>query len=932
MRSRGEDVARAECHSAGYIPTATYRLQFNNQFTFAQAIEVADYLCTLGISDCYASPLFQAVPGSTHGYDVCSFEQINLDLGGTKDFESFVHKLQNLGLGLLLDMVPNHMGASLSNAWWRDVLERGPHSRYAAWFDIDWTPFNAALHAKILLPVLEARYADVLEAGKLRLVLEEDRLAVAYYDSNFPLSPESCRALLQGLPVGWDGAFKLNPSAESRKIISELLTRLNGRPGDPSSFDDLHSLLQHQHYRLAFSRSGLEQINYRRFFDVPELVSLRMELPEVFQTTHELLLRLVREGKVSGLRIDHPDGLWEPKQYFERLRDACEPAPSEKSKRPLYVVAEKILVGDEALPQDWRVEGTTGYDFLNRVNGLFVDSSNTDAFARLYREFTGQQAEFKTLVHRSKRWLLQHSFRSELNALTAQLKALAGSTRYWQDFTARELREAMTEVIAAFPVYRTYIGSETSAPSATERDFMTQAIASARNQRQDIDAKVFEFLAQLLQLDFPVDLNKQDKIRARNLVMKFQQLTGPVMAKGLEDTAFYNFNQLISLNEVGGSSDRFGISVDDFHTYNLNRAKHWPHTLLATATHDTKRGEDARMRLNVLSEVPSEWRDAVLRWQQLNADKKSLVNQHTVPDPNDEYLLYQTLVGAWLPDAETSDGLKSLIERICAYTLKALREAKAHTSWTEPNLPYEEATQTFIRQLLRGSSANPFLDDFKQFHRKISFFGHLNSLAQVLLKLTAPGVPDFYQGTELWDFNLVDPDNRRPVDFGLRRRMLIDLEKRFNRAPPDKSQFLTELLSETETGESKLYVIWRALQFRHAHRELFDYGAYVPLSVSGPSGTHICSFARILDEEISITIAPRLMFRLNNGTMRLPVGCEVWNGTALRAPAANAPLTLKSGHHFRNVFTGEIIPHDERGSLPVADALATFPIAILSPI
>jgi (1->4)-alpha-D-glucan 1-alpha-D-glucosylmutase len=876
---------------------------------------MVDYLQELGVSDCYASPLFQAGPQSTHGYDICRFDQFNPNLGGSGAFQRFAARLQQLGLGLLLDMVPNHMGADLSNGWWLDVLEKGQASPYANWFDIDWQSPNPALRGKVLLPILDAPYARVLEAGQLKVVFENERFALAYHERQFPLTlPKLHAALAQSIPA------------------------INGIPGNPESFDELHALVQQQHYRLAFWRIGAEEINYRRFFDIAELVSLRMELPEVFKATHRLVLQLIREGKIRGLRIDHPDGLWDPTTYFERLQTACAETP-ERAQQSFYVVAEKILTGDETLSPDWPVAGTTGYDFLNRVNALFVNSANRDAMDRIYREFTGEQRDFKSILYSSKRHVLFTSFTSELNTLVGMLKTIAAGPRYGLDLTSAILRDALVEVLVRFPVYRCYIDEQMVEVAAVQREFIAAAILSTQKQATNVDSGALQFISSLLQLNVPRDLDQTGQKLARRFVMRFQQLTGPLMAKGLEDTAFYNFNRLISLNEVGGDPERFGIEPDQLHTYNVANAQHWPHTLLATATHDTKRGEDARARINVLAEIPQEWREAVFRWQWLNADKKSPFGQRGVPEANDEYLLYQTLVGAWSPDLDTAAQLQSFKERIAAYMLKATREAKTHTSWTYPDSTYEQATRHFVEQLLSISAPNPFLDDFKQFHTRIAFFGCFNSLAQLLIKMTAPGVPDFYQGTELWDLNLVDPDNRRPVDFQLRRDLLVDIKKRLASRPLDVSAALKGILQELDSGKIKLYLIWRTLAFRQEHRRLFDQGVYVPLSALGSKRGHAFAFARVLDSQIVISIVPRLVVGLSRGIEQPPVGQELWQDTYITAaalndaqrPGSNGVLAhFKPGKRYRNVLTGEIVEIGRaQQGLRVADALASFPVALL---
>jgi (1->4)-alpha-D-glucan 1-alpha-D-glucosylmutase len=887
------------------IPCATYRLQFNRGFTFGDATALVDYLDELGVTDCYASPLFKARAESTHGYDVCDFNQFNPNLGGREDFDQLAAKLQKHGMGLIVDLVPNHMASDLSNDWWSDVLQNGHNSHFASYFDIDWQPLKSDLHDKVILPILEDHYAKVLENGKLRLAFENSAFVITYYDKKFPVTSRSYTSLLQELDS--------SPPEEKQS----LLQNFNGKAGSPESFDRLHHLLQEQHYRLAYWKVGPEEINYRRFFDVNELVSVRMELPDVFKAANQLIFQLIKDGAVTGLRIDHPDGLWNPEGYLRRLQEDC-------SKPSLYIVAEKILTQDEPLPKDWPVDGTTGYDFLNRANGLFVHSENERIFDTIYRDFTGTSLDFAGMAYSSKKRILEFSLASELNALTHRLKRVAVGTRYGQDFTFRQLHASLAEVIASFPVYRTYITEKTREVSAIEKEHIEQAMAGAKARNPKMDQAVFEFIKNLLLLQSPADMNDITRQRSREFVMKFQQLTGPVMAKGVEDTAFYNFNRLISLNEVGGSPEEFGTSVGQFHQYNASKQEQWPHSMLSTSTHDTKRGEDARARINVLSEIPAEWRETLGRWSRLNQKRK--VDGRPAPDLNDEYLLYQTLVGAWPDEAKSLDGLISFRERVLAYMFKALRESKTHTSWNDPNTAYENAVKEFIIKLLDNSRSNPFLDDFKRFQQRVAFFGLFNSLAQILLKMTAPGVPDLYQGAELWDFSLVDPDNRRPIDFKSRRRLLMDLKDRLQKNS-DVSTFLKQLLETSHTGEIKLFTTYCTLHFRRQHRDLFKNGSYVPLIATGKGREHICSFARIYENHGAITVVPRLVATLNEGAERSPMGMDVWKDTWLILPQA------KPGGKLRNVFTNESITIKERnGEFGVAlgDVLADFPVALLT--
>jgi (1->4)-alpha-D-glucan 1-alpha-D-glucosylmutase len=874
------------------IPGATYRLQLNRDFTFSHAREIASYLRDLGITDCYLSPIFNAGPQSTHGYDICDFNELNPTLGGREGFEQFVSHIRGLGLNLLLDFVPNHMSTDTSNAWWFDVLENGPLSKNALWFDIDWQKFEGG---KVLLPLLEDDYDKVLQAGKLRLIFEDQRPLIAYHERRLPLSPES--------------AAMISKQA-SEHGANSVLSEFNGMPTKAETFERLNTLLQQQHYLLANWRTGLQEINYRRFFDINELISLRVELPEVFDAAHVLVLSLLKSGKAAGLRIDHPDGLWDPKNYCRMLR---EKAPD------TYLVVEKILTGEESLPDDWPVDGTTGYDFLIHVNGLFVNQAEKEAFDRIYHEFTGLNNDFRTMVYDARKRILLNSFPAGLKLLSAQLKRIA-ETAGFQQLTLDNLRDALVEVIASFPVYRTYVTKETAELSAAEKKYIDQAIADATAQSSRTGSEPLRFIHDLLLLRVPEKLSAPEKNLCREFVLRFQQLTGPVMAKGLEDTTFYNFNRLISLNEVGGHPDTFGTSVDDFHHHNSQKAAHWPHSLLATATHDTKRGEDVRARLNVLSEIPDEWRNALSRWRDLNAANKSVVNGQPAPAPNDEYFFYQTLLGAWPPEDPNAVQLQSLRERIVASMLKSIKEAKTHTSWLDPDTEYEQATKNFVDKALADSSANAFLTDFKPFQRKFAFFGRLNSLSQTLLNMTSPGVPDFYQGTELWDLNLVDPDNRRPVDYKLRRELLTELKARIVQARESQAQFLSDLLSDDQIGHSKLYLIWRVLEFRNRYRALFDEGHYVPLAVEGAKHEHVCAFARVLQDEMAIVVVPRLVAGLTKMDQRLPIGLDVWEDTRLQLPGTG---------RFSNIFTGQTLD-DLQTELPLSQILSEFPVALLN--
>lgn len=853
------------------IPTATYRFQFHKGFTFQQARTLLPYLCDLGISDVYASPIFTAGPESTHGYDICAFDELNPNLGSAADFEELTGEIRKLGMGLVVDMVPNHMGSHSSNQWWIDVLTKGQKSEFATYFDINWNPANRLLKGKVLLPVLGDHYGAVLERGELKVTFIDGEFRLAYFDKTFPLSPESI------------SEFRLRNVPDDER--DQFLARLNGNPKEPTSFDQLHHLIDLQHYRLAYWRTGPHEINYRRFFDVTELVSVRVEDESVFKATHEFLFELLQAGKITGLRIDHPDGLRDPKTYFFSLH----------SRGKNYILAEKILSDDERLPSDWPIHGTTGYDYLICQNGLFVASENERAFTEIYSRFTNSAEDFPSIAFRSKKEVLNRMFIAEVNSLTAALKFLAESTRSGRDFTELELRHSIVDFIAGFPIYRTYVTERTDHLSPCEVEFLQAGLAEAKKRSVAADHSALEFLARLLALNFPHDFTAELKARAREFIIRFQQLSGPATAKGLEDTAFYRYTRFVSLNEVGGNPGRFGTSVAEFHTYNFHKQQYWPHSMLATSTHDTKRGEDTRARLNVLSEMPAEWEQQVRTWYDLNrSSRKGLA-----PSPIDEYLLYQVLVGTWV---DASD-LPTYIDRIQKYMLKAVREAKVHTSWTEQNESYENSLTEFIAAIL---TSREFQESLSRFSQDVAYFGMFNSIAQVVLKTTAPGVPDFYQGSENWDLTLVDPDNRRPIDYRLRQQIL----DRVSTVPP------AGLLKDWQTGSVKTFAVAKALRIRRETLALTE-GAYHPIEAVGEKSTHIIAFTRTTGNSSVLVAVPRFVRTLTKGQKYLP-SPQDWVDTR---------LNYSSSDRFENLLTGEAI-----SGLTAANLFATFPAAILKPV
>jgi (1->4)-alpha-D-glucan 1-alpha-D-glucosylmutase len=923
-------------------PRATYRLQLGPGLTFDDAAALLDYLQALGVSDCYTSPFLETATSGSHGYDVADHNRLREELGGEAAFQRFAEALRARDMGLLVDVVPNHMGIARNrNAWWLDVLENGAASAYASYFDIDWRPVKTELADKVLLPILGEQYGVVLDRGELRLALEDGRFVVRYLDTVLPISPRSYGRILghrvetlsetlggehpdvvrlkslitwfATLPprterdverlaarrreteMGRDKLVTLlAESATIRDFVEENVRLFNGTPGDPRSMDPLDSLLADQAYRVAYWRVAGEEINYRRFFDINDLAAIRMEDPEVFEAAHRLLFRLVREGVVTGLRIDHPDGLYDPAEYFRRLQRG--------TGGDLYIVAEKILAPGEQLPDAWETAGTTGYEFLNLLNGIFVDRGQARAMEHVYARLIKHRPAFLDILRECKRLVTETSMASELNMLGHRLNTISEKHRSSRDFTLGSLTRALRETIVGFPVYRTYVDGQTT---ARDRDYIARAIAHAR-RRAATDATVYDWLQDLLTLKAPEWATEADVRERLDFVMRFQQITGPVTAKGFEDTALYRFNRLLSLNEVGGDPSRFGVTLAEFHAENAARLRRSPHGLSATATHDTKRGEDVRARVNVLSEIPDDWRRRVAAWQRLNRRHRTTVDGAAVPGANTEYMIYQTLVGAWPIDAE----------RLTEYVLKAVREAKSHTSWINPNAPYEAALTGFIAAILAPQRAAAFLGDLAAFHARIAPFGALNSLAQTLIKITAPGVPDFYQGTELWDLRLVDPDNRRPVDWKLRRRLLDDLAQALA-TTEDRAALAHDLWQTREDARVKLFVVREALALRRACPALFAAGGYRPLEARGALAEHVCAFARVAADAAAVTVVPRLLARRGGDAPAL--GPDGWPDTALEMPA-------EVGRRFTNVLTGETL---EGEALPLGRVLSRFPVALL---
>ncbi len=950
-----------------HIPLATYRLQLNRDFTFSQATAIVPYLSALGISHCYVSPLLKARAGSMHGYDIVDHNSLNPEIGSAEDFDRFVNTLHEHSMGLLLDIVPNHMGVmGNDNAWWLDVLENGESSVYASYFDIDWHPLKHELHGKVLIPVLHDHYGVVLESGELKLVFHQERgeFDVSYHNHRFPVDPREYPRILQHctnasaakldeqnpdllefqslitsfshLPARYEiSSERIAERNRDKEIhkrrLAELCARspqiaacvlgavelLNGDPADPASFEQLHELIKAQAFRLANWRVASDDINYRRFFDTNDLAAICTENEAVFEATHRLVFSLMADGKVDGLRIDHPDGLYDPRQYFERLNRSIAAVTKNAAHEPHYVVIEKILTGTERLPAEWPVCGTTGYDFANLVNGVFVDSSAAVSLDRIYRNFVDDEIDIDALAYRCRKLIMRVGLASELNVLASQLTRIALSRRRTCDFTLNSLRDALTKVIASFPVYRTYIRAD----EVSDKDarYIRSAIATAKGRSPADDTSIFDFVGEVILTSIADGQNPGYRTAVTNFAMKFQQITSPVMAKGLEDTAFYRYNRLVSLNDVGSDLHRFGTTTPEFHAANQERLRDWPHTMLATSTHDSKRSEDVRARINVLSEMSGLWRLRVREWRRFNRSHKTVVNGRPAPSPNDEYLLYQTLVGAWPSQSlNNSDDWKKFCERIENYMLKAIREAKQNTSWINRNAEYETAVSSFVGTLLKPGAQNRFLTDFLLFQRRVARIGLWNGLAQTLLKLTCPGVPDIYQGNELWDFSLVDPDNRQPVDYARRQQIFRGIRE--SGSDPAKL-----LLETPEDGRIKLYVTWRTLCLRQEQPDLFQQGEYLPLVVEGAKASHVIAFARKYETSTALVAAPRLIAGLLNDTDTPPIGDRIWEDTQVLLPFCSCPKK------YRNVFTGETVdPQKSEGGEKIAlsKILGEFPVAL----
>lgn len=924
------------------IPVSTYRIQFNPNFDFEATKKIVPYLQELGISDIYASPIFKARSGSSHGYDVVDPNQINPELGSPEAFEELMEEIQSRDMGWVQDIVPNHMAYDSENKLLMDILEHGPDSEYFDYFEIDWDQMYDDLRGRVLAPLLGDFYGNCLENGQLKLSYDDAGLSVSYYDLKFPLRIESYATLisykigalsqtlgnrhpdvikllgvlyiLKNIPTETSSQQRRNQAEfvrgllwelyqdnpEIKNFIDENIDFFNGEEGKTESFNLMDRLLSDQFYRLSFWKVGAEELNYRRFFTVNELICVRVEDYKVFQRTHDLIGQLVQSGQFTGLRIDHIDGLYNPIQYLRWLREKT---------GDIYIVVEKILELDEKLPPNWPIQGTSGYDFLNYVNGLFCQSQNEQKFDDIYVRMTGLTATYSDLLVEKKRLIADKNLAGDADNLAGLLKRVCGQYRYGRDFTLAGLKTAIMEFLVRFPVYRTYINQE--GVNEDDRAYVRQAIREAKGKLPEL-LNELNLIEKFLFLDYDEFLSEENQQLWLRFVMKLQQFSGPLTAKGIEDTLFYVYHRFLALNEVGGNPQHFGISLDKFHKYNQYRLGSWSHAMNATATHDTKRGEDVRARLNVISELPDEWEEKVKTWSELNRHHKMKIDAKLSPDRNDEYFLYQTLVGSF-PFFE--EEYEEYVERVKQYVVKAVREAKVHTAWLRPDTDYEDGFINFVEQILDFSEENQFLADFQPFQEKIAFYGMFNSLSQTLLKLVSPGLPDIYQGTELWDLSLVDPDNRRPVDFEGRLSFLQEIKRRCRTGIQN---LIEDLMATCEDGRLKLFLIARVLEARQQYLNVFQTGTYKPVTVAGQYSDRVIAFARSDGKNTAIAIVPRFLTGVIQPP-QFPLG-EVWGDTAIELPQG-------SGSSWHEVIADGTISGGDK--IAIGQILQHFPVALL---
>ena len=930
------------------IPNATYRLQLNSSFGFLSVLEILNYLKELGISHVYASPIFKARKSSPHGYDAVDPLLLNPELGTPEDFDTLIQHLKKLDMGWLQDIVPNHMAYDYANPVLRDLLEYGPNSAYHDFFDSDLWRTDSSFDGKLAAPFLGDHFEKCLLAGQIRLNFNMEGFSIHYYDLRLPLAIASYSELIEQIKTGlfkysgketpatrklsglsnrFNKLAQKKPGPERTDLAGDLKAELweiygknsdvtsgfdrmtqiiNGDPENEKTFFHLTKLLAAQFYQLRFWKTAGDEINYRRFFDINELIALRQEKDSVFLWSHQFILQLIHEGKINGLRIDHIDGLVDPGAYLNRLR---------KEAGDIYLVVEKILEHHESLPASWPVHGTTGYEFSSRVESLFVHPKNEKTMRSILNQFAPGIEPFETALISAKKQILTSHFMGDLDNLVDSVRKSAMRLSAGTDITRRRLEEALGEVLIRFPVYRTYTASGNI--TSEDKSRICHAIDDAATYRPDMLYE-FEFIKKILlkTYDIPSDPETDPGNTRKRAVACFEQLTAPLMAKGLEDTTHYRYPLLLSLNEVGNAPDRFGTTRRAFHEYMAERAKKWPYAMSSSSTHDSKRGEDIRARLNVLSEIPDQWGMRVFGWHNLNRQKKILLKGVPVPDSTEEYFIYQTLLGSWYLDKDTEP---PYLERLEAYMVKFLREAKVHSSWHSPDETYEKAVISFVRTILeQPRQNNPFMQDFLPFCRHISFYGIFNSLSQTLIKITAPGVPDFFQGAELMNLSLVDPDNRRPVGYKRRKELMLKNQKTVK----DK---LTDAFPEpdklpAEADRLKLFLIMKSLNFRKDYSRLFLDGAYIPMEITGRFSNHVVAFARRMKNQWSITAVPRFLTEVTDA-QQTPLGKTIWKDTA-------AVIPFGAPERWKNVLTDQSLTI--KNEWPIGKLFEFFPVALLT--
>lgn len=943
---------------ASHVPSSTYRIQLNQGFRFSDAMRILDYLHDLGITDLYLSPVLASRKGSNHGYDVIDPTRIDPDLGTEEEFAALQAELQNRGMGMLVDIVPNHMAASAENPWWMDLLENGSQSAFAAFFDVDWNSYSPGLQGRILLPILGRPFGEALESGELKLVYNDGRFFLQYFDSLFPLSPRSYHSVLsrrvEGLRenLGEDNAayneysgilastlelargdrrvsetgserrmrFEsarerlrelLNTSPELARWLGQNLAEVNGTQGDPGSFGLLQRLLAEQNYKLAFWQNLNESINYRRFFTIAELVGVRVEDPLVFEATHGYILRLVGRNPLAGLRVDHIDGLRDPLGYLNRLQERLT-TDETKSEAPAYVIVEKILQVGESLPEDWPVSGTTGYDYTNQANGIFVDPAGARQIEKIYSNFIGRHQDFADVLYLKKKLVMNTLLGVEMRTLGRHLSEIAALDRYARELDRGRLREALVEVTACMTVYRTYTRNMELRPQ--EIQYIENAVAQARVRAPQLSPGYFNFVREVLLLLNPPHVLPDQREMRLAFVMRWQQFTGPIVAKGFEDTALYVYHPLLSLNEVGGNPRPDEVPTrEDFYKFLAARQQKWPATLNATSTHDTKRSQDVRARLNVLSEMPSQWEEHLKRWSAWNARYKVQIAGQTAPDSNEEYFFYETLLGVWPLEQEA---LTTILQRVQEHLVKATREAMVHTRWTRPNQAHEDALQGFAAGVISAENRE-FLQDFHEFHEQIAYFGMINGLSQTLLKIASPGIADFYQGSELWDLRLVDPDNRGQIDFTRRISWLKDI---VNPESSGSGRAISDLVTHWRDGRIKLHLTWKGLNFRRSHSDLFLQGEFVPLACTGCHAANVIAFVRRTANASVLVALPRWLSQVRRSHEQFD-----WCDTRLVLPA-DVPCA------WNNIFTSHPVTAQERdgeAGVLMNELFRDFPVGFL---